>query len=324
MKVRQDVYDTYWKTAAERQKIFFKKLLGSPVPYTNDPIYQSFKFCNVYRASDRVSQFLIKNVIYRDVFSPEDTLFRIFLFRLLNKIETWVELEKILGKINLKSFNFGNYSNALEKIKLADGTIYGNAFILCANKSFGFDKKHQNHLALLEKVFKNGGFSTKLLNSKTLKELFKKLKTLPLIGNFMAYQIAIDFNYSEFFNFDENDFTIAGPGAERGIKKCFLDTEGKSNEYVIQFMVENQEKEFKRLGLNFKNLWGRSMHAIDCQGWFCETDKYSRAKFPDLKSNRTRIKTHYKPIIDKIEYFYPPKWKINDKVGELNRFSLCG
>lgn len=318
MKVRQDVYDTYWKTAAERQEIFFKKLSGSLPPYTNDPIYQSFKFCNVYRASDRVSQFLIRDVIYKSHFLPEDTLFRIFLFRLLNKIEAWMELEKLLGEISLKGFNFERYSDALEKIKLAGGTIYGNAFILCANKSFGFDKKHQNHLALLEKVFKKGDFSTKLLNSKTLKELFEKLKTLPLIGNFMAYQIAIDINYSEVFGFDENDFTIAGPGAERGIKKCFLDTEGKSNEYIIQFMVESQEKEFKRRGLNFKSLWGRPMHAIDCQGWFCETDKYSRAKFPDLKSNRTRIKTHYKPVNDKIEYFYPPKWKIN-KVGPCSQ-----
>lgn len=315
MKVRQDVYDAYWKTAAERQEIFFKKFIGSPTPYTNDPIYQSYKFCNVYRASDRVSQFLIKEVIYKNHFSQRDTLFRIFLFRLLNKIETWIELEKLLGKVDLKNFDSENYSNALEKIKIASGTIYGNAFILCANKSFGFDKKHQNHLALLEHVFNYSNFSTELLEAKTLKELFEKLRTLPLIGNFMAYQIAIDLNYSEVFDFDENDFTIAGPGAERGIKKCFLNTEEKSNAYIIQFMVENQEKEFKRLGLNFKSLWGRPMHAIDCQGWFCETDKYSRAKFPELKSNRIRIKTRYKPVDSKIEFFYPPKWKINDKIS---------
>ena len=79
MKVRQEAYDTYWKTAAERQEIFFKKVSGLQPPYTNDPIYQSFKFCNVYRACDRVSQFLIKNVIYDKETNPENTLFRIFL-----------------------------------------------------------------------------------------------------------------------------------------------------------------------------------------------------------------------------------------------------
>jgi hypothetical protein len=311
MKIRQSVYDVYWKTAAERQEIFFKKLAGAPPPYTTDPVYQTFKFCNVYRASDRVSQFLIKDVIYRNFFSPEDTLFRIFLFRLLNKIETWIELEKLLGQVTLSNFSFEGYDAALNKIKLTHGSVYGSAFILCANKAFGFSKKHQNHLALLKYVFKKSRTSSSLLNSKSLKHLFEQLRELPLIGNFMAYQIATDFNYSNIFLFDENDFTIAGPGAVRGIRKCFSNTGGKSDDYIIRFMVDSQEKEFKRLGLNFKSLWGRPMHAIDCQGWFCETDKYSRAKFPELKSNRIRIKTRYQPINRPIRYFYPPKWQIN-------------
>ena len=130
----------------------------------------------------------------------------------------------------------------------------------------------------------------------------------------MAYQIAIDFNYSEVFNFSENDFTIAGPGAIRGIRKCFESTSGKDNAYVISYMVESQEKEFNRLGIKFKDLWGRSMHAIDCQGMFCETDKYSRIRFPGLKSNRTKIKSKFKPSQTPIVYFYPPKWGINDKI----------
>ena len=314
MKVRQSVYDTYWKTAAERQEIFYKKLSKIVSPLTNDPIFRDFKFCNVYRASDRVTQYLIKNVIYKGNYTQEDTLFRIFLFRLLNKHETWMRLEKILGKVSLTDFTFERYTKALEKIKSEGKPIYGNAFILCANKVFGYDSKYENHLALLENSFKKNKIATGLLRSKTLRELFENLRALPLIGNFMAYQIAIDFNYSKVFNFDENDFTIAGPGAVRGIRKCFLDTGGKSGEYVIQFMVNYQEKEFKRLGINFKSLWGRPMHAIDCQGWFCETDKYSRVKFPDLKSNRVRIKTHYKPVNNPIEYFYPPKWKINDQI----------
>src|SRR5437868_3490545 len=105
MKVRPDVYDTYWKTAAQRQEIFFKKLSGVDAPLTKDPIFQVYKFCNVYRASDRVSQFLIKNVIYVKKYNQKDILFRIFLFRLLNKIETWQLLEEKLDRIDLESFS---------------------------------------------------------------------------------------------------------------------------------------------------------------------------------------------------------------------------
>src|SRR5687768_14276554 len=60
------VFDAYWRFAAERQSIFFRRLECSAGALTNDRILQDFKFTNAYRASDRVSQYLIRNVIYRD------------------------------------------------------------------------------------------------------------------------------------------------------------------------------------------------------------------------------------------------------------------
>jgi hypothetical protein len=86
---------------------------------------------------------------------------------------------------------------------------------------------------------------------------------------------------------------------------------------VIQWMTDNQEREFARLGIEFPDLWGRRLHAIDCQGLFCETDKYSRVRFPDLKSNRKRIKARHNPNPQPISYFYPPKWKINERMNYL-------
>lgn len=298
--MNQRVYDIFWETAAERQKIFYRKLAGE-TPLSSDPIFLKFKFCNVYRASDRVSQFLIKNVIYDGKKrNKRETLFRIFLFRLLNKIETWEKL----GEVNLSSLN--EIDQKLDTFK-KEGPIYGNAFILCANKVFGFEEKHKNHLKLLEEVFVKNK-NRKILNSKSLRELFLNLRELPLIGDFMAYQLAIDFNYSPIFNFDENDFVMPGPGAKRGIEKAF----GKTKDYekIIMEMVKNQDREFGRLGLDFKNLWGRPMKAIDVQNWWCETDKYCRVAVPELKSNRSKIKNTYKPSRGKIEYFFPPKWGI--------------
>lgn len=51
-------------------------------------------------------------------------------------------------------------------------------------------------------------------------------------------------------------------------------------------MTERQEGEFARLGLPFGGRWGRPMYAIDCQGQFCETDKYCREAAPELASAR--------------------------------------
>ncbi|MFA7676157.1 MAG: nucleotide kinase domain-containing protein [Candidatus Shapirobacteria bacterium] len=314
MIIRQKIFDTYWKFAAERQEIFFKKLRGESTPYSTDEIFNNYKFCNAYRASDRVSQFLIKEVIYKKIFNKLDTLFRIFLFRLINKNESWKNLEKKVGEISLNNFSFKKYEKAIKEIIQENGVFYGNAFILCANKAYGYDQKYKNHLSLLEEVFIKSNKGLDLIKSKSLKELFEKLLKIPLIGKFMAYQIAIDFNYSEVFNFSENDFVCAGPGAIRGINKCFKDIGNRSYEEIIFWMVKNQDKEFKRLKINFKNLFGRKLKAIDCQNLFCETDKYCRVKFPKLKSNRSKIKSIYKANKEKIEYFYPPKWRINTEM----------
>jgi len=92
----------------------------------------------------------------------------------------------------------------------------------------------------------------------------------------MGYQLATDLNYSEVMDFSETSFTIAGPGAQRGIKKCFTDIDHMTFSDVIRWMADNQEKEFQRLGINFRSLWGRPLQYIDCQNIFCETDKYGR------------------------------------------------
>src|ERR1044071_5703618 len=80
------LYDAYWHFAAERQAIFFRRLNGARYPWSKDPILAKYKFTNAYRASDRVSQYLIRKVIYRDDLpaTAEEVFFRIILFKLFN------------------------------------------------------------------------------------------------------------------------------------------------------------------------------------------------------------------------------------------------
>src|SRR4051794_11533633 len=78
------VYDTYWRFACERQEIFYRRLRNHSGPWTEDPVLSKFKFTNVYRASDRVSQYLIRKVIYRGEQTPREIFFRTMLFKLFN------------------------------------------------------------------------------------------------------------------------------------------------------------------------------------------------------------------------------------------------
>lgn len=328
---REDVYRTYWWFASERQRIFLSRAAGASMPWTDDPILASYKFCNAFRASDRVSQFLIREVIYgHPDLTAEDLVLRIVLFRLFSRESTWRALEDELGPVRVHSFDFARADQRLEAELAAGRPIYTHAFILCANKAFGHDRKHRNHLALVESMIRGRALVRELARACSLGDVYDALHAYPLLGPFMAYQLAVDLNYGELVDFSEDEFTVAGPGAQRGIRKVFADPRGRRNEEIIQWMVDNQETECERLGITPPSLFGRRLQAIDCQGLFCEVDKYSRVAFPDLRSNRKRIKTTFAPTPEPLPLFYPPKWGINDRLagngsapGQQPLFSLA-
>jgi hypothetical protein len=153
----------------------------------------------------------------------------------------------------------------------------------------------------------------KLADAPSMNQAFQLIRAYPTIGNFLAYQFVTDVNYSEITDFSEMDFVVPGPGALDGIRKCFADRGGLNEPEIIKFMTERQEAEFERLDLDFQSLWGRPLQLIDCQNLFCEVDKYSRVYHPTVTgiSGRTRIKQKYTAVPRSIDYWYPPKWNVN-------------
>ncbi|MFL6101379.1 MAG: nucleotide kinase domain-containing protein [Actinomycetales bacterium] len=318
------MYPLYWYFAAERQRIFLQRIAGSTAPPTADPILQEYKFCNTYRASDRVSQYMIRNVAYHDEpCDAEDRLFQIVAFRTFSRIGTWEGLRRILGHYpTLADLDGDALIDALDQVRASQGGLYTGAFILCATDAYGQTAKHRNHVQLFRHMFLLEGLGVEILKAESLRSIYEALHRYPLMGDFMSYQTAIDLNYSDLVNFDESDFTQPGPGAVRGIKKCFVSLGDYSASEVIQWMVDHQEEEFDRLGLDFPGLFGRPLQAIDCQGLFCETDKYCRAALPDLASNRRRIKARFTPQPSLPELYYPPKWGINETAANAQRTRL--
>lgn len=313
-----EVYDSYWKFAVLRQDAFFNRVERKAFPWSEDSIICKYKFTNAYRASDRVSQYLIKDVIYNDNLpsDPKEVLFRILLFKLFNKIETWELLKSNIGNLNYEEFDFKVYDDILTKALTTGRTIYSAAYIMPSGKSyFGHLRKHSNHLKLVEHILENNT-AERLMETKRMQNAFEILKGFPSLGDFLAYQFLIDINYSSLLDFSESEFVVPGPGAKGGISKCFKDTGGLSNVEIIKLMTDKQEREFERLGLSFKSLWGRRLQLIDCQNLFCEVDKYARVKHPDIKGNsdRVRIKQVYKIDYKPIDFWFPPKWGINENI----------
>lgn len=310
------VFDTYWRFAVERQAIFFWRIKKQWGPWTEDSILQEYKFTNAYRASDRVSQYLIRNVIYKGDPSPREVFFRIILFKLFNKIETWEMLTNELGPICYSGYSFRKYDKILSEAMDCRQTIYSAAYIMpSGNSAFGFSRKHSNHLKLLEKMMADQAYEA-ISNAPNMATAFDILRSYPTIGDFLAYQLITDINYSELTNFSEMEFVVPGPGAKNGIKKCFKSLGGLSEPELILRVTNRQSEEFNRLGLTFQNLGSRPLQLIDCQNLFCEVDKYARLAYPKVigRSKRMRIKQKYRLNPDQIEYWYPPKWRIDTRV----------
>ena len=310
--IETEVYDTYWRFAAERQSIYIRRLANPIGPWSDDPILNEFRFTNVYRISDRVSQYLVRNVQYDPTrpTTPSEVFFRTLLFKIFNRIETWEALERRLGPIVWQATPLHQITKALDDHVLKGNRIYSAAYIM-PPPSLGLERKHENHLALLSRMMKDR-LADRLASADSLRAAYEMILAYPGIGPFLAFQYCIDLNYSTLMNFDEGDFVVAGPGALDGIAKCFYGVRAEDSSGIIFKMAERQEEEFDRLQLPFPGLFGRRLQPIDCQNIFCEVAKYARLAHPHVKgtSGRQRIKQRYRLSSDtRIERpFFPPKW----------------
>jgi len=311
-----NVLQYYFYFIQERMNIFWRKVDGGMhIEWSYDPIFRTFKFTNVYRASDRVSQYLIKDVIYKDIekYSPKDVLLRIIVFKIFNKIETWEYLFANLDEdIKADTFNPHHISLLLSK-RQASCPIFSNAYMMTgSHKDYDYlPTKHEKWLTMVKKEMVDGGALDDILKAKSMVDVYKRLLECSFLGDFLAYQYTIDFNYSPYLNFSEDSFVKAGIGAVRGIKKCF-ESYGNCYEDAIYYVRDHFQELQVRYGYSdFRPLPGHEPTLIDLQNCFCETDKYLRAKMPELKVGNVRIKQKYKESSQVIHFYFPPKWGVN-------------
>lgn len=328
-------YYLYWMK--ERMDIFWRKLEDSPVSiqkdliaetkiWTNDAILVKHKFTNVYRCLDRVSQYLIKEIIYNGkAYTQKDMIFRIILFKHFNKIETWELLLKEFGDITCQ-VSFTAISDFIDTLP-SDIVIYSNAFMLTASfmrsenliKKMGInrsDPKHREYTKIFDYYLNKEGYYEKILSAVSLKHLTGILSDICAVGPFLSMQYAIDLNYSELFDFDENEFVIAGVGALRFLDQAFTFKKSKGIYeelvYWISQNIEDLRKEYSQkrsIDLTFRPLPGRNPTLIDLQNCCCESFKYLKGiKDMSQFGGGKRIKQVYSENKQKITYVFPNKW----------------
>jgi hypothetical protein len=293
--------------------MYYRRLRGEPSPWTLDPVLKTYRFTNTYRATDRVSQYLIREVQYHPdrPQTPQELFFRTILFKIFNKIETWEALERAHGPLAWNGIDLNRIDKTLSGLRERGYRIYSAAYIMPA-PAFGAERKHTNHLKLIESMMADR-LADRLRQAPDFGSVYERILRYPGLGRFLAFQYAIDLNYSELLDFSEDDFVVAGPGAVDGISKCFVSTCASTPEEVIRWVTNRQEQELSARGIDFSGLFGRRLHLIDCQNLFCEISKYARVAHPEVQgaAKRLKIKQSYKQDHRALpDLMLPPRWRL--------------
>src|SRR4051812_7947858 len=84
----KDPRERWFEYAVEREKIRKRKEEDKMLPpFTDDPILQKYRFCNVYREDDRTTRWCKKYVRDPLIDKPE-VLLAVVIFRWFNRITT--------------------------------------------------------------------------------------------------------------------------------------------------------------------------------------------------------------------------------------------
>ncbi|KAL0952731.1 hypothetical protein HGRIS_006962 [Hohenbuehelia grisea] len=311
------VFDTLWRWAYERKVVDDRRRAGMPRPWTNDRHLREHFFCNTFRVLDKVTQYIISEVIEKGNQSPQEVVFRVVLFNTFTKIATWELLQARIGKLTWASYKREAYADVLLDAKNSGQTLYTCAFQKPAPK-FGHDDLFMNHLELLEMLM-NSDLAGYIASAQYIVEIYEFIISFPGMGPFNSYQLLLNLSYTSVAHFHSNDFVVPGIGAISGLTKLF----GKSFTIaykddpeiapaIIRYLVRTQNSHFERLGLKFPGLGPKNlpMDVADMEHAVCEVDKYARLAHPSIKgtTNRTRMKrSGFTPASDLPKVPHTPK-----------------
>jgi len=126
----------------------------------------------------------------------------------------------------------------------------------------------------------------KILKADNQYEVYKIIKEIPGLSEFLAYQIFVDLTYIPDFPFSENEFTIAGPGCQRGLDELFEDYDNLNYEEALFWVRDHITDIWDKMGLkyDFQKQFDhlpkedRCLNVMMIENSFCELSKFVKLK----------------------------------------------
>lgn len=265
----QDRVKAFGKFIIERHQIYGRRLAGKRPPWTKDKILQTYRFCNVYRELDRVTEWIRDH--WREPHADYKHLwFAMVVARLINHPPT-------LAKLALPGrWNKLHFLNVMSSLKEKKKKAFGSAYIVSTNGR-AMDKAEY----LAEHVLDPLWAERKDLiphRGDTLAEYHACLSRFNGLGSFMAAQVVADLKYVQPLKSAADWWTFAasGPGSRRGLNRIL----GAS------VKASRTEKDWRihlyRLHKKIRPIINKAgmdpLHFQDLQNCLCEFDKYERTR----------------------------------------------
>lgn len=255
----------------ERQEIYQRRLTGAPKPWTQDPILQQWRFCNVYRELDTVTIWIRKN--WREPHkSDSDLWFGMVVARLLNLPSS---LEAIGYPVPWRADRF---KKILQNRKAAGMTIFSGAYMIHADAVETGLKTDYLADFVLTPMWKNRSENRFGVEQDSLAYWHERLMYNRDMGSFMAGQIIADAKYEGKAKKATDWWTWAapGPGSMRGLNRVYggePTKPWKGNSWATALQMLQVEIDPLMHEADMPRL-----HAQDLQNCLCEFDKYERVR----------------------------------------------
>lgn len=132
----------------------------------------------------------------------------------------------------------------------------------------------------------NKNLAERILEASDQREVFDILQEVKGFSRFLAYQVFVDLTYIPDFPFSENEFTISGPGCDRGLDYLFKDRDGMNYEECLFWLKDNLVDEWAARGLetdldglfDHLEIYDRCLNVMMLENSFCELSKYTKAR----------------------------------------------
>lgn len=256
----------------ERESIRLRKEAGEPKPWTDDVIMSNYRFCNVRRMDDKVSNWLYDNW-YCPNMGHKNMLGAIVMARHFNLPST------------LEAIGFPkrwNPNKVGAKLRALKPPIFNGAYMVRGND--GVDK------VATVVDYTTAGFMGRRkpkIDTSSMEASWRAILPMYGMGSFMAGQVVADARWAIEGTWEDcHDWAPMGPGSKRGMNRLYsrdIREPMAQEDFLAKLKVTAS---FLRSALP-KSIWGR-LELMDYQNCMCEFDKYCRALF-----NEGRPKQRY-------------------------------